>query len=395
MLTSLVKTSIYFLCFHLFLSFIFEIYDVKLQCNNQVLQQKNRWSRIVDAIWLRNIDLASTGKFITLLLNRSGITKKQFTLKQFGFFFFFFREMINSSNQQNGTKHEKSSLWFSSSECIAWLTVFMTESVAILTLNILTIIVFIKNRSLRKRSMYLVINLAVADMFVGGCTDITYFVSFGELCSFWNIRRLPPIVALYIMRLFVPASLTSLTAISLERAHATFRPFRHRIIKKWVFGFIITIIWVTSGMLEIAMYLLLNPESVGKIRSLFNGFCLFVICVSYVSIVVKISCGAHPQHHGATSRERKLTKTLLIVTVISLLLWLPFTIFTVLSVYLPFFISYRVGLHLIHAFIVLFYANSLVNPILYAVRMPDFKRALVSLFRRQQRQVEIIPLGPL
>ena len=69
--------------------------------------------------------------------------------------------------------------------------------------------------------------------------------------------------------------------------------------------------------------------------SLFYVFCLFVVCASYVSTVVKISCGAHPQHHGATSRERKLTKTLLIVTVVSLLLWLPYTIFTVLSFYLP------------------------------------------------------------
>ena len=93
--------------------------------------------------------------------------------------------------------------------------------------------------------------------------------------------------------------------------------------------------------------------------------------------------------------KRELTKTLFIVTVVSLLLWLPYTIFSVLLFYLhsrlpPYPVSY-----LFNAFIVLFHANSLVNPILYAVRMPDFKRALVSLFRRQQRKVEIIPLGPL
>ena len=41
-------------------------------------------------------------------------------------------------------------------------------SVAIVMLNALTIIVCLKERSLRKRSMYLVINQAVADMFVGG-----------------------------------------------------------------------------------------------------------------------------------------------------------------------------------------------------------------------------------
>ena len=202
------------------------------------------------------------------------------------------------------------------------------------TITYLSIIVFIKNRSLRQRSMYLVINLAVADMFVGGCSEISYFVLFGESCSFWNTQRLPSLVYIYGAYMFPVASVTNLAAISLERAHATFCPFRHRIIKKWVFGFIITIIWVTSGLLPTAIYFPRNSVTSNYIWSLFNDFCLFVVC-AYVSIVVKISCGAHPQHHGATSLERKLTKTLLIVTVVSLLLWLPYTIFTVLSFYLP------------------------------------------------------------
>ena len=303
--------------------------------------------------------------------------------------------MANSSNQQNGTQNKTSFQWFSQSECIAWLTVVMTESVTIVTLNILTVIVFIKNRSLRKRSMYLVINLAVADMFVGGCSEITYFVSFGELCFFWNTQRPPLLVEFYMASLFLASSLANLTAISLERAHATFRPFRHRFIKKWVFGFIITFIWVTSGLVPIASYSYLSSPRLIYVACSSIGYCLFVICVSYVSIAVKISCGDHPQHHGAASRERKLTKTLLILTVASLVLFLPFTIFTVLRFYLHFFLSYRVYSHLSFAFIVLLYANSLVNPILYAVRMPEFKRALVSLFRRQQRQLEIIPLGYL
>ena len=41
---------------------------------------------MMDAMWLRNIDLASIGKFIKLLLNISGITKKQFTLIEIFFF---------------------------------------------------------------------------------------------------------------------------------------------------------------------------------------------------------------------------------------------------------------------------------------------------------------------
>ena len=46
--------------------FFFEICDAKFSCNNQVLQQENWQSKIVDAIWLKNIDLASISRFITL-----------------------------------------------------------------------------------------------------------------------------------------------------------------------------------------------------------------------------------------------------------------------------------------------------------------------------------------
>ena len=300
--------------------------------------------------------------------------------------------MANASNQRNGTETH-------SSECIAWLTVFMAESVAIVILNFLTVLVFIRNRSLRKRSMYLVINLAVADMLVGGCSEITHFVFLGESCSFWNTQQLPSVnlVYDYMREAFLAASLKSLAVISLERTHATFSPFKHRIIKTWVFGIIITIIWVTSGLSVFASYYLVNSqESYNYTRGSFIAFCLFVVCVSYASIFVKISRGAHPQRHGADSKERKLTRTLFIVTLVSLLMWLPYRIYSLLFATFQSLLPWPVIRHLNLAFIVLFYANSLANPILYAIRMPDFKRALISLFRRrQQRRVEIIPLGLL
>ena len=69
------------------------------------------------------------------------------------------------------------------SECIPWMTVGLAESVAIVTLNLCTIIVFIRNRNLRKRSTYLVINLAVIDMVVGGVAVIKLFYAPGAYCN--------------------------------------------------------------------------------------------------------------------------------------------------------------------------------------------------------------------
>ena len=130
----------------------------------------------------------------------------------------------------------------------------------------------------------------------------------------------------------------------------------------------------------------------------FYGFhcclCLFVICVSYISILIKFRCGAHPRRYFATSaKQRKLTVTLFITTLVSLLLWLPYHILVIVNLKtsdLPNSFPRLEAVRLGYSLFVLFYANSLVNPVLYTLRIPDFKRAFFSLFRRQYIDNSII-----
>ena len=287
------------------------------------------------------------------------------------------------------------------SECIPWMTVGLAESVALVTLNLCTIIVFISNRNLRKGSTYLVINLAVIDMFVGGVVGCFLFYLPGVKCNLW--KRQSTKYGTYnfiqvLLVLFPIGSLTNITSIALERMHATFFPFKHRVLKKWVYGLIIAVVWVTSGLSSVSFTLLLMFKDIQYAYYLeltFMSICLLIICISYTSIVIKVRYGAQPQHHSAASRERKLTMTLLIVTVVSLLLYLPFVVF-----FFGFFISrsdifWSLPIHFDYAVTFLFYANSLVNPILYAIRMPEYRSAFLALFRRraqQQRPVAVLPL---
>ena len=222
---------------------------------------------------------------------------------------------------------------FSSPECITWFAAFLTMSVAIVTVNLLSIIVFIKNRTLRSRSVYLVINLTVADMLVGGISSSN--ILFPEIgCKILNVRltREGKEIVWFLFYWFLLTSLTNITVISLDRMHATFRPFRHRVIKKWVYGVTISVVWVLAGMISTAIMMLLLFDKESSHRQYFWQsyclLCLFVICACYASIIVKICCGARPQHHGAARRQRKLTVTLLIMTIVSLLLWLPYAVAT-------------------------------------------------------------------
>ncbi|XP_068676865.1 QRFP-like peptide receptor [Montipora foliosa] len=316
--------------------------------------------------------------------------------------------MANDSHHQKRTDTPNLEL-FSSSECIAWLTVLNIEAVAIVTMNALTIIIYLKERILRKRSMYLVISLAVADMFV------TYKLIFQSLvlgndCNFWKINLFRSLEIMFSLPLFfLAASVANLAAISLERLHATFRPFKHRLIKKNIFGAAVAGVWFTAAL---SIALLFSPFFLGlsdttsflQVQASYFALlfcCLLITVVSYTSIATKFNCGTHPQHHGVIRRERNLTKTLFIVTIVSLILVMPFTIFWfvvfVTSGEMFETISDQTWLHLRCSLLCLLYANSLINPLLYALKMPEFKRALLLLLRCRSRSepVQLFPLNDL
>ena len=154
------------------------------------------------------------------------------------------------------------------------------------------------------------------------------------------------------------------------------------------FPVIVSVIWVTELLYFIGYHLYILES--------YCLLCLIVTFVSYTSILFKFRFGAHPQRHCAAAlRQRKLTVTLFITTLVSLLLWLPYNIFLFVdwSTDILNSLSFKEYFDLIYSLSFFFSANSLVNPILYTIRMLDFKRALLSWFRRHQRENVAIPLN--
>ena len=296
----------------------------------------------------------------------------------------------------------------SSAKCSTWYAVFLTINVAVVAVNLLSIILFIKNSNLRTRAMYLVINLTVADMFVGGID--TFFVVFHFFLYGCEARNtfliwpeMPPIlVVLSTIEAWLPlTSVTGIAVISLDRMHATFRPFRHRNIKKWAYGVTIAGVWILTAMILIPLPLISLYGNLHQqwqlVFPLYFGLsycclCLVVICVSYTSIALKFWCGSRPPSHGAANRQRKLTVTLFIMTIVSLLLWLPYVVYTFVSFSVLGRFSSLPHFRLRLSFSLLYHTNSLVNPIIYTIRMPEFRRALLVLFKRRQIQNVAIPL---
>ena len=273
---------------------------------------------------------------------------------------------------------------YSASECIPWLVVLTIECMAIVILNTITVLVFVKKkRQLQRQSTYLIIHLAMVDLLVGVVSGpLQIEIGMSQFCPLWNYRQKTissQHLSFAFVYLFSSTSLTNLTAVSLERLHATFFPFRHRFVRKWVYRAIIIIIWLIAIVREVAQIVLKGIADRAVINTylyiLFYAVSLFVICVSYILITFKIRCSRHPQFHSRSKRERKLTGTALIVSLVSLLCFLPAIINLALF-------NYFINFHIDIAVEVLFLANSLVNPIIYALRMPGFREGLLQLFYR-------------
>ena len=275
----------------------------------------------------------------------------------------------------------------SASECIPWLVVLIIECLAIVILNIITIVVFVKKCRLQQRSTYLIIHLAIVDLLMGAVSGpLNIEERIAWFCPLWKIRRMTSWsyhLSFAFVNLFSFTSLTNLIAISLERLHATFCPFRHRFMRKWVYRAIIIVIWLIAIVREVAQIFLWEIGYFEIIHTylyiLFYAVSLFVICVSYILITIKVRCSRHPQFRSRSKRERKLTGTALTVSLVSLLCFLPLIIYLA-CVGLSF--SSFANFHIYLAMLVLFLANSLVNPLIYALRMPRFREGLLQLVYR-------------
>ena len=148
-------------------------------------------------------------------------------------------EATNTSNRTLTKSSDVRWLVVPVSRCVPWFTVFITESLAVITLNIITIVVFVKQRQRQRQSTCLIIHLAMVDLMIGAVIGPVRVYEIGNFCDMreHDMRDVTwlPGVKNVLMEIVHLVSISNLSFISLERVHATFRPFKHRFIKKWVY----------------------------------------------------------------------------------------------------------------------------------------------------------------
>ena len=262
-----------------------------------------------------------------------------------------------------------------------WPAVCITQLMMVFIINAFTLVVFARSRHLRGRNTYLIMNLTVADLLIAAVSGPETILLLKE-----NKRPKKGFGVLHVYLIISDmcwiASLGNLVLISLERLHATLYPFRHCLVEKSIYYKIIIFSWF--GALTLACGLQISrmidvPLADRYPWIIYICLTLAVLTTSYVIIISKFIRRPHVQQIGSVmSAERKLSVTLFIVRAASILTLLPWVIIICIEMssdrYLWLkFTPMKIGSTLYHL-------NSILNPVIYAIRLPEFRRALKELF---------------
>ena len=273
-------------------------------------------------------------------------------------------------------------------EGIAVVTAFMFESAIIIMGNMLVIILFAREKKLRKKSLFLVMNMALADVMLGAVSlPLWVCFSVGPYYQLWTAKPNTPMsYSFYFLDTTLSQpSLISAVFISCERFYAVYWPLKHKTLSTRAYGIAIFMVWSLAIVVSITVSTSLYLGSYKAAASSWMPFplsFLCIVCVCNISIWRKVRKrnNALQQQNRAASQNQRLTKTLLFVSAISVLSWLPLVIVNYLTAIQRFDIA-QLFVDIIN---ILNLSNSILNPLVYALRIPEFRQTLISYCSRRQ-----------
>ncbi|XP_023284815.1 somatostatin receptor type 5-like [Seriola lalandi dorsalis] len=271
------------------------------------------------------------------------------------------------------------------------------------TLVIHVIVNYTKNESVT--NIY-ILNLAIADeLFMLG---LPFLAAQNALLS-WPFGSLMCRVVMTVDAINQFTSIFCLTVMSVDRYLAVVHPIRSSWWRRpHVAKAISTTVWAGSFVVVLPVVVFADvlkddgncsivwPEPAEVWKTSFivytctvGFFCpLLVICLCYLLIVIKVrTVGKRAQATSSRRRksERKITRMVVVVVAVFVLCWLPFYALNIINLLVVLPGDFR-GLYFF--VVVLSYANSCANPILYGFLSDNFKRGFRKALCRTSRRVK-------
>ena len=259
--------------------------------------------------------------------------------------------------------------------------------------NFITAFVFWMHRHKLKRTSFLLINLSFTDMLVG-LTQIAMVgaIAFPRTTGVRKVsNKYSPDITTCFQAAFSTASVFFLALISLERAFALMWPLRHRVTSTGTYIYSIVLVWTAAMTVGasclLAVYGILKYRYYMALLSIVIILSLVIVSLSYLAIRTKLTHQGQAINtaHNRQDNERnaKLSRTLFIVIGASVIFWFPGLVVYLISLFFTpgqhstiFIFLFSTMLHV---------TNSLVNPVIYSLRMPVFREA----FKRVKKKVRI------
>ena len=250
------------------------------------------------------------------------------------------------------------------------------------TSNVLLLVAFIKDplKCFRNSGTYLVMNLAVSD----------YLMSLLRLCTY----TVPKISSLY--RILFPfivwmgsSSCLSITSISIDRFLMVASPIKHRILMKGkVMILWITAIWIGSCIIPVILMLSNIHKNRGVQALCIAGLNVIIIsAVMYSStyyklkkqsrnIALQYSIERRAQEIRIL-KEKRFLKTIIIIACVAFVCTVPYLVLD----FLRFLVNISQVFTILYAvFNLIFLINFAVNPLIYILRLPNYRKTFYMLY---------------
>ena len=258
---------------------------------------------------------------------------------------------------------------------IAWSAAYAVMGFMVVVINTSTLWIFIKTAPLRTRKHVMVINLVVADLLFGAVglpCSVVYMLK-------QSIISYPTYQA--VNTFFKTVSLFTLGVIAVERMHAIVWPLRHRVLNNRVYKIALAVIWVLSAVVTTAttfyeigllkmtlLYDLLVPLVIITVT--------IIIMVCYVSIWIAVRRRKHHKLGNAHKQDKALAVTLLLVAGAFLVCWgIPLLYFCISRLKIC-QNCLQPSIKVLRSARLIFAVQSMINPIIYCLRLPEFKASL-------------------
>ncbi|KAM8878340.1 somatostatin receptor type 5 isoform 2-T4 [Spinachia spinachia] len=262
-----------------------------------------------------------------------------------------------------------------------------------LTGNSLAIYVVLRYAKMKTVTNVYILNLAVADeLYIIGLP----FLTTQNVLSYWPFGSFLCRVVMTADSMNQFMSIFCLTIMSIDRYLAVVHPirstkWRHPRVAKvvsaavWVVSFVVVLpVFIFSDVQDTFNSCNMNwpePQNVWSTAFILYtataGFFgpLLIICLCYLLIVIKMkSSGARAGFTKRRRSERKVTRMVVVIVVVFVLCWLPFFIINIVNlvVIIP-ESSVTAGIYFFA--VILSYANSCANPVLYGFLSDNFRQS--------------------